>query len=78
MDNYFKVPCTQFDDVFNSNVSKYAKVVWLYSKYIEYHKSPWPNNQQIAKACRISIPHVEVAIKTLTSKGFLKVGANNG
>jgi len=74
MDGYFKVSLKEFNQVFSSGVSKYAKLVWCYLQFIKSASLPVPRYQEIAHDCNISLPHVKEAISSLRAKGFIEVG----
>ncbi len=75
---YSLINTAEFDKVFDSGISKYAKLVWMYCQCLKYQEIVIPDATILSKDLNISKPHVKQALKVLTDKGFIKAGANNG
>lgn len=62
-----------YNDVFSSNLSKYAKLVRLYlAKCANGDRQAWPSYNDIAKTCDISRDTAKRAIEELLQKGWIK------
>lgn len=63
----------EFNDVFDSDLSAYAKLVRLYlARCANKNRQAWPSLNTIAKNCGISRPTAKRAVSELVEKGWIK------